>query len=155
MFMQRSASGDLRWCITLLPTHAGAQEAGMSLADYEAFVYGAMLLDRDDPDDAWQAQGREQQRMADFLPEVRELRFVARDTDLRLAVEGDYDESWRRVSAAMDKVSEAQIGLPAARSVRGPITLNAWLCIVPHQEEEHAGYLKDWVRQAHAATSSR
>src|SRR5205814_8368995 len=49
IFMERSASGDLRWCVTQYPTHASAQEAGMSLAAYEEFVYGAMLLQADDP----------------------------------------------------------------------------------------------------------
>lgn len=88
LFMERSASGDLRWCTTLFPTHASAQEAGMSLADYEEFVYRAMLLHADDPVESWKAQGREQQRIADLLAETRELRLLGEGTDLRLNIAG-------------------------------------------------------------------
>ncbi|MDY6779390.1 MAG: aminopeptidase, partial [Halobacteria archaeon] len=34
-----------RWCLTQHPTNAHAQNAGMSLAEYEDFVYGATLRD--------------------------------------------------------------------------------------------------------------
>lgn len=33
-FMQRSADGSYRWCLTVYPTHAMAQDADMNLADY-------------------------------------------------------------------------------------------------------------------------
>lgn len=85
---QRSAKGEVRWCGTLFPTHALAQEAGMSLPDYEEFVHRAMLLDRDDPIAAWRAFSAEQQKKADFLNGVRTLRIIAPDTDLALSVEG-------------------------------------------------------------------
>ncbi len=47
--MERSMAGELRWCATLFPTAAHAQEAGMALPEYEEFVFGAGLLDWDDP----------------------------------------------------------------------------------------------------------
>ena len=34
-FMQRSASGELRWTVTLFPTNAYAQDAEMSLSEYD------------------------------------------------------------------------------------------------------------------------
>ena len=37
-YMERSASGEFRWVGTLFPTNAHAQEADMSLEDYEDFV---------------------------------------------------------------------------------------------------------------------
>ena len=88
IFMERSAAGELRWCVTQYPTHASAQEAGMSLAAYEEFVYGAMLLQAGDPVQAWQAQAQEQQRIADFLAETRDLHIVGKDTDLRMNIAG-------------------------------------------------------------------
>ena len=36
-----SRTGEMRWCGTLFPTNAHAQDAEMSLAEYEDFVYGA------------------------------------------------------------------------------------------------------------------
>jgi aminopeptidase len=87
-FRQRSAEGAVRWCSTLFPTHALAQEAGMSLSDYEEFVYKAMLLDKDDPIAEWKAFSIEQQKKADFLGSVQNIRIVAPDTDLSVSVTG-------------------------------------------------------------------
>lgn len=87
-FMERSATGELRWCATLFPVPALAQEAGMSLSDFEDFVFEAGFLHLDDPVAAWREQERRQRRLIDFLSTVRELRFVARDTDLRVGVAG-------------------------------------------------------------------
>src|SRR6266571_5421054 len=39
--MRRTAEGSLRWTLTVFPTHAYAQDAGMSLSDFEDFVYHA------------------------------------------------------------------------------------------------------------------
>jgi aminopeptidase len=87
-FRQRSAEGSLKWTGTLFPTHALAQEAGMSLREYEEFVYTAMFLDRADPISEWQAFSKEQQSKVDRLDRVSTLRIVAEDTDLTLSVAG-------------------------------------------------------------------
>src|SRR5512143_2510807 len=52
--MRRSAAGELRWVVTLFPTEAMAQDAEMSLREYEDFVYSAGLLDEADPVALWQ-----------------------------------------------------------------------------------------------------
>jgi aminopeptidase len=91
-FMERAATGKLRWCGTLFPTLAAAQDAEMSLRQYEEFVYGAGLLHLPDPAAAWQKIHERQQRVADFLQTRKVLRFqaAARDgndgTDLRVDV---------------------------------------------------------------------
>jgi aminopeptidase len=86
--MQRAADGSLRWCVSLFPTHAGAQDADMSLGDYEEFVYAACRLNADDPVAAWQTARVEQQRIADFLSAHHEIRLVAPDTDLTYRISG-------------------------------------------------------------------
>lgn len=80
--MGRSAEGLLNWCVTLFPTQAAAQDADMSLAEYEDFVYAACKLNHDDPVAAWKATGSEQQRLADMLSTVDTIRLVAPGTDL-------------------------------------------------------------------------
>ncbi len=87
-FMVRSASGELRWCGTLFPTNAHAQDAGMSLADYEDFVFGAGLLDHDDPPASWRRVHEEQQRVADYLMQHDEIHIVAPGTDITYRVGG-------------------------------------------------------------------
>ncbi len=87
-FLERAARGELRWVGTLYPTHATAQEAEMSLTEYEDFVYRAGFLDRPDPIAEWQRVRERQQRVADFLATKRTLRVVAEDTDLVVGVAG-------------------------------------------------------------------
>ena len=47
--MQRGAAGAQKWCGTLWPTNGYAQEADMSLPDFEEFVYQACFLNDADP----------------------------------------------------------------------------------------------------------
>ncbi len=48
-YLERSASGSLRWALTVYPTQAMAQDADMSLEDYTDFVYRAGMLTRRRP----------------------------------------------------------------------------------------------------------
>jgi aminopeptidase len=88
-FMQRAADGTLHWCGTQFPTQASAQDAEMSLAEYEDFVFSAGLLDRPDPVAAWRAVSERQQRLVDFLNGKSDYRVVAANgTDVRMSVAG-------------------------------------------------------------------
>lgn len=86
--MARKAAGELKNCLTQYPTSGSAQEAGMSLADYEEFVFRACFADRPDPIAAWRELSREQQTRVDFLDKVKTLKVEGPDTDLILSVDG-------------------------------------------------------------------
>ena len=77
-----------RWCATLWPTQAGAQQAGMSLVDFEAFVQRALFLDQPDPVRSWGELRAFQEGLIERLRQADELRIEAPDTDLTLTVEG-------------------------------------------------------------------
>ncbi len=85
---RRGATRDLRWNVTLFPTPAAAQEAAMSLRDYEEFVFRAGFLERDDPVGEWTAFGETLRRLAAWLGGKRELRIVGEGTDLTVGVGG-------------------------------------------------------------------
>lgn len=93
-FLARAAAGSLRWVGTQFPTHGSAQDAEMSLDEYEDFVFGAGLLDTPDPVAAWTAIHQSQKQVCEWLSARREVHFraPARDghdgTDLRVSVEG-------------------------------------------------------------------
>jgi aminopeptidase len=87
-FMERQSAGDLLWSLALVPTHAYAQDAGMSLSEFSEFVYEACFLNDPDPAQRWRDLGAEQQRLVDHLKGKKSVRVVARDTDLSLSVEG-------------------------------------------------------------------
>ncbi|HEU6445642.1 MAG TPA: aminopeptidase [Gaiellaceae bacterium] len=86
---ERISAGELAWCGTLYPTQAHAQDAEMSLAEFEDFVHGAChTREGDDPIAHWQAMSETLTARARELEGARELRIVGPDTDLRLVVEG-------------------------------------------------------------------
>jgi aminopeptidase len=86
---QRLSTGELALCGTLFPTQAHAQDAEMSLAQYEDFVYGACHVDGgDDPIAHWESVSGQLTARARELDGTRELRILGPDTDLRLIVEG-------------------------------------------------------------------
>ena len=86
--MQRSASGDLRWVVTIFPTNAYAQDAEMSLSEYESFVYGACMPDMDDPVGYWRRFSAWQQNIVDWLEGKERVRVIGPETDLRLSIAG-------------------------------------------------------------------
>lgn len=93
-FLERFAAGELRWVGTLFPTPASAQDAEMSLREYERFVFAAGLLHLPDPAAAWQDIFTRQELVRAFLQGKKEVRFHAPaadghdGTDLRVSVDG-------------------------------------------------------------------
>jgi aminopeptidase len=88
-FMKRAAEGKLKWCGTQFPCNASAQDAEMSLTEYEDFVFGAGLIDHPDPVASWKGAGERQQRLTDFLQGKSDYRVTAANgTDVRMSVAG-------------------------------------------------------------------
>lgn len=87
---ERISAGEMRWCGTLFPTNAHAQDAELSLSEYEAFVFQACHVERGDEDAAawWRSTAQRLGARADALASARELRIIGEDTDVRLAVDG-------------------------------------------------------------------
>jgi aminopeptidase len=108
--MARKAAGELKVCLTQYPTNASAQEAGMSLADYEEFVFRAVFADRDDPIAAWRELSRAQQKHVDFLNNVKILRVEGPGTDISLSVEG---RKWVN--------SDGKANFPSGEVFTGPV----------------------------------
>ena len=86
---ERISAGDLAWCGTLFPTAAHAQDAEMSLREFEDFVHAAChTREGDDPIAHWRGMSETLGARARELEGVRELRIVGSKTDLRVVVEG-------------------------------------------------------------------
>jgi aminopeptidase len=84
----REAALRRRWCLTLWPTPAGAQQAGMGTDEFAAFVRRALFLDRDDAPAAWAELRAFQARLIERLQRASEIRIEAEGTDLTLSVAG-------------------------------------------------------------------
>ncbi|HSV30623.1 MAG TPA: aminopeptidase [Atribacteraceae bacterium] len=88
MFSERMGNGRIRWCGTQYPTHADGQEAGMSLEEYQDFVYTAGMLDQPDPVAAWKDLAAKQERWVRYLNRKSELHIVSAGTDIRVGIGG-------------------------------------------------------------------
>jgi aminopeptidase len=80
-YQQRLLDGTMAWVGCQFPTQALAQEAGMTLRQFEEFLYGAVLVD-------WDALGAEMRRIAERFDAASTVRVVGDGTDLRFSLEG-------------------------------------------------------------------
>jgi aminopeptidase len=84
-FFDRAARRELRWCTTDFPTHASAQEADMSLRDYQEFVYNACKLNEPDPVACWQEEARKTKALTEWLKGKDQIVIRGNDVDLRMS----------------------------------------------------------------------
>lgn len=70
-----------RWVVTRYPTNGGAQEAKMSLEEYEEYLFAACCID-------WQAESRKQERLKRMIDRTDLVRIRASDTDLSFSIKG-------------------------------------------------------------------
>lgn len=116
--MERYAEGNLRWNGTLFPTEAHAQDANMSLSEYEDFVYSAGLLNEPDPIAAWQRVHNEQQRIVEFLNQRTHIRIVAPDTEIEYGCAG---RTWINCSGKENFPDGEVFTTPIEDSVNGQV----------------------------------
>ena len=103
-----------RWVGTLYPTEAGAQDAGMSLDEYENFVYGAMFLFDDDPVQKWRDIYAFQDKLIARLSQADEVHIKGEGTDLKMSVKG---RTWLN--------SDGHRNMPSGEVYTGPIETSA------------------------------
>lgn len=117
-FMDRSASGALRWVVNQHPTQASAQDAEMSLSEYQEFVYGACGVHLDDPLAYWRARSAEQQRLCDWLKNKKQMVIKGEHIDLSLSVEGRIWEN-----------ADGKYNFPDGEIFTGPVeeSVNGWV----------------------------
>jgi aminopeptidase len=117
-FMEKLQSGEVRWCGTQFPTHSDAQEANMSLEEYEDFVYGSILLDTEDPVKEWLEISKKQDEICRFLETKKTLHVKSKDTDLTMRIEG---RKWINCDAKLNVPDGEVFTTPHEDSVNGVI----------------------------------
>lgn len=116
--MQRSASGDFHWVGTLFPTSGGAQDAEMSLEEFEELVFRATYADSEDPVKEWQKVHDEQQRLVDYLKGKSNIKVKGPDVDLSLSIE---DRSFINC--------DGKVNMPDGEIFTSPVenSINGWV----------------------------
>jgi aminopeptidase len=87
-FFSRSATGDLRWCYASFPTTGQAQDAEMSLEEFEDYVYSTTYADTEDPVARWLEQQKQQQNWIARLAGGDQVRVSGKDIDLSFSIKG-------------------------------------------------------------------
>ena len=118
IFLERSANLDLRWCYTEFPTYASAQEADMSLSDYNEFVFEAGYLNEQDPVSLWQEEGKKQQLLIDWLIGKDKVNIQGKNVDLSFSIK---DRKF--------KEADGKYNFPDGEIFTGPVedTANGWI----------------------------
>jgi aminopeptidase len=88
IFSKRMAEGKAKWVGTQYPCLSYAQEAEMSLREYEEFVYSATFANQPDPIAAWENIRKNQQKYVDFLKGKKTIYIRGDHADLHLSVDG-------------------------------------------------------------------
>jgi aminopeptidase len=86
--MRRGAEGAFKWVTTLYPTEAYAQDASMSLKEYEDFVFRAAHVHEDDPIAYWKGTAAMQQQAIDWLKGKSQVVMHGPNVDLTLSIKG-------------------------------------------------------------------
>jgi aminopeptidase len=117
-WMERSATGELRWVTTRYPTEANAQDAEMSMPEYADFFYKSCYADQDDPVAAWMALRHQGQAIAEKLSGLEQFHLRGPDIDLTMSL--------RDRSFIMDS---GQKNMPDGEIFTGPVegSVEGWV----------------------------
>jgi aminopeptidase len=118
IFLDRSANLELRWCYTEFPTYASAQEADMSLNDYQEFVYEAGYLNELDPVSLWKEEGKTQRQIIGWL--------AGKD---KVEIKGEYVDLAFSIKDRKFKEADGKYNFPDGEIFTGPVeeSANGWI----------------------------
>ncbi|QEM68152.1 aminopeptidase [Geobacter sp. FeAm09] len=115
-----------RWVVTRYPTHAAAQEARMSLDEYEDYLFSACCID-------WRAESKKQDKLKKLMDKTKQVRIVAPDTDLAFSIDG---LPGIKCDGRLNMPDGEVFSAPVRNSVQGHITYN---CPSIYQGKEFNG----------------
>ncbi|MEE9440281.1 MAG: aminopeptidase [Saprospiraceae bacterium] len=110
IYYNRTGNGSMVRSLCQYPTQASAQEAGMSLEEYRAFVFGACKLYDDNPQSSWLAVRAKQQAIVDYLNTVEHVQYKSKTTDISFSVK---DRIWIN--------SDGRTNMPSGEVFSGPV----------------------------------
>ena len=116
--MRRGAEGKFKWVTTLYPTDGYAQDARMSLKEYEDFVFGAVHAYEEDPIAYRNSTAAAQQQAIDFLSDKNQIVLHGTNVDLTLSIKGRKFEN-----------SIGVFNMPDGEIFTGPVeeSVNGWV----------------------------
>ena len=116
--MRRGADRSFKWVTTLFPTEGFAKEAGLSLKEYEDFVYRACHANDADPVEHWKKVHTNQIKIIDRIEGHDQVVLRGPNVDLTLSIKGR-----RFLNGA------GQNNMPDGEIYTGPVedSVNGWV----------------------------
>lgn len=116
IYFDRIGNGSMRRCLCQYPTQAGADDAEMSLEEYEDFVFGACNLFDENPVEKWLEVRKTQQVYVDYLNNVGQLQYIGPNIDITFSVK---DRKWMNSDGRANMPSGEVFSAPVEDSVNG------------------------------------
>lgn len=113
--IQEERVKNTRWVVTRFPTYGAAQDARMSLDEYEDFFFSACNID-------WDEASSQQDLLKSLLDRSNEVRIAASDTDLTFSLKG---MAAVKCDGRFNIPDGEVFTAPVRDSVEGYITFNA------------------------------
>ena len=145
-YSERTATLDMKRNLCEFPTSAHAQNAGMSLEEYEDFIFNACYLYDDDPAARWREVSAHQQRIVDLLNQKETIRYKGKGTDITFSIKG---RTWINSDGKTNMPSGEVYTSPVEDSVNGTIHF-AYPSVYVGEEVEGItlwvkdGYIEKW-----------
>lgn len=140
IYFERTAVRALKRNLCQYPTDASAQEAGMSLEEYQQFVFNACKLFEPDPTAAWLEVRRSQQRIVDHLNSCQSVRYVNEKMDITFSTKG---RIWMNSDGQTNMPSGEVYTSPVEDGVNGVVHFSYPCLYNGHEVEDVTLWVKD------------
>ncbi len=118
IYFERTASGSLRRCLCQYPTNAGAEDAEMTLEEYEQFVFQSCFLFDADPVQRWLQVRAEQNAYVERLNSADKIEYKGPNIDISFSVKG---RKWINSDGRSNMPSGEVFSAPIENSVNGKV----------------------------------
>ncbi len=145
-YFKRTATRDLKRNLCQYPTLAAAQNAGMSLEEYEQFVYGACNLFSKNPIQKWLDVRKSQQKIVDLLNSRNKVQYKGDGIDISFSTK---KRTWINSDGQTNMPSGEVYTSPVENSVNGVVNFS-FPAVYMGQEVEGVtlwvknGYIEKW-----------
>jgi aminopeptidase len=118
IYFERIGNGSMRRCLCQYPTQAGADDARMTLEEYEKFVFQSCYLFDEDPVAKWLEVRKTQQVYVDYLNKVDKVEYKGPNIDISFSVKG---RTWINSDGRANMPSGEVFSAPVEDSVNGKV----------------------------------
>jgi len=139
-YFKRTGTRDLRRNLCQYPTMAAAQNAGMSLEEYETFVFGACHLFKDDPKAEWLKVRKFQKKIVDVLNKREKVQYKGDGIDISFSTKG---RTWINSDGQTNMPSGEVYTSPVENSVNGVVNFSYPAVYMGHEVEGVTLWVKD------------